>query len=300
MADNESASPRRRRLGQLLRNLRESTGMTGEQAAARVGWSAAKVSRIETAKTLPSEDDISILADLYKVDEATHQGARKLRHDAVQKGWWEKYGDSLDQGFGVFVGLEAEATTLRNWEPQVIPGLLQIEDYARALMENTMQPIVQIPPTWQRDRLEVRMRRQQMHLFSKDPLQLLAVLDEGTLGRRVAAPDVMSRQLQHLLKISELGHIEIRVISRMTPSPVNSAPFVHFKFDDFPDTVYLEVLEGSRYLSDVQQVYYYERVFDHLMGVALDEGSSRHLINEHLRSWQAAACLDQEKESASQ
>ncbi|WP_155338448.1 helix-turn-helix domain-containing protein [Acrocarpospora corrugata] len=287
MADFEASTPRRRRLGRELRRLRETTDMTGEEAARRLSWSAAKLSRIETARTLPSEDDITALLNLYGVDGVVLGEILKIRKDATQKGWWEKHGAALDQGFVAYMGLEAEAREMRNWEPHVVPGLLQTEDYARALLGNVIQPINQIPPVWLHSRVEARMQRQQRLLYTEEPLTLLAIFDEAVLRRMVGDPAVMRRQLQHMDDISEKENVELRIITQSTQLPMTTGPFVHFKFPDVTDIVCLEDLTGTRFIEDPEAVFVYERAFDYLMKVALSEPTSRRFIRDTMAYWQA-------------
>lgn len=285
MAEKDTTAPRRRRLGQQLRRLREATGKTGAQVAKPLGWSAAKVSRIETAQTMPSEADITALITLYGADVTELEHALRLREDATRKGWWESYRESLPEGFIAFLGLEADAEEMRNWEPVVLPGLLQTEDYARALIGRTIQPIAQIPKTWLNDRVEVRLRRQETALRGVKPLRLRVIFEESLLRRDVGGPAVMRQQLGKLVVDSELDNVEIRLISLSTPLPVTTGPFVHFTFPDFPDIVCLEDLGGSRFLEDAEEVFAYERAFDHLMGVALDAAASRRAIKSAAAYW---------------
>ncbi|WP_214103325.1 helix-turn-helix domain-containing protein [Acrocarpospora catenulata] len=286
MAYVETPAPRRRRLAQELRRIREATEMTGEEAARRVGWSAAKVSRIETAKTFPSEDDIVTLANLYGVGGVVLGDVLKLRKDATQKGWWEKYNAALDQGYMAYLGLEAEAIVMRNWESTIVPGLLQTEGYIKALLGKVLHPVNQIPPIWSHHRVEARLERQRRHLYGPEPVTLHAIIDEATLRRTVGGPRIMLEQLQHLEAVSERPNVKLRIITERTQSPVPTGPFVHFTFRDFPDTVYLEDLIGGRFVEDAEDVFYYERAFEHLTEVALDEPRSRLLIRDTMAYWQ--------------
>ncbi|WP_061300443.1 helix-turn-helix domain-containing protein [Herbidospora cretacea] len=281
----KSVTPRRQRLGQVLRTLREATGKTGSQSADELGWSAAKVSRIETALTLPSEDDITTLIDHYGGDEATLREALNLRHAATQKGWWEKYSDSLDQGYLAFIGLEAEATEMRNWEPMVFPGLLQTAAYARSLVGNTIHP--KIPPAFVRDRVEVRSRRQQLLLHGDKPLRFKAIFDESVLKREIGGSEVMLEQLRHVLDLASLPHVEIRINALNTPVPAPWGSFVHLRFSDFPDIVYLEDPDGGRFWSDPERAFSYESSFEELADAALDGSASRRLIEETIAQWRA-------------
>lgn len=126
-----SPTVRRLRLGQELRLLRERRQLTGAKVANELGWSPSKISRIEAAKTMPVAEDIQAMGTLYRIDSAKLDELFGLLRDADQRGWWEDYEDTLPGEYTRFLGLEAEATFQRNWEPQVVSGLLQTEDYAR-------------------------------------------------------------------------------------------------------------------------------------------------------------------------
>ncbi|GAA1013848.1 transcriptional regulator [Acrocarpospora pleiomorpha] len=286
MAEVDAPNPRRRRLAQELRRLREATDLNGEDAAKRVGWSAAKLSRIETAKTLPTESDVTTLLNLYEVGDGVFGNVQKLRLTAAQKGWWEKESAALDQGYVAYIGFEAEATVMRNWEPHVVPGLLQTEEYARALLGHLVQPINQIPPIWSHSRVEARMRRQRTHLFAPEPLTLQVIIDEPVLHRPVGDGAIMRNQLQYLDDIATRDNVEIRITPEATQVPMTTGPFVHFTFRDFPDIVYLEDLTGGRFIEGVEAVFSYERAFEHLAKGARDESDSRRLIQEAIVQWQ--------------
>src|SRR5690349_14117935 len=127
MSERGSPALRRRRLGMELRRLRENLNLTGDEVAERLEWSTAKVSRIENAKTLAGQADVEALAGLYEVDESLRGVLIALRRDAARKGWWERYRNSIPDEYITLIGMEAEATGMQNWEPQIVPGLLQTE-----------------------------------------------------------------------------------------------------------------------------------------------------------------------------
>ncbi|GII88435.1 transcriptional regulator [Sphaerisporangium siamense] len=281
MPDRGSPSLRRQRLGRELRRLRERADMIGEDAATRLGWSAAKVSRIETAKTFPTLKDVEALLELYEADQVLRRELLDLRRSAAQKGWWDEYRSSLPEPTVELIDLESEAVELRNWEPQVVPGLLQTEAYARALFES-WQPVIQIPPKWQRDRAAARMRRKQTLLLESNPVGFFAVFEDSVLTRQFGGPEVMREQLEHLIEISELPHVEMRILAQGTPPLMPTGPFLYLQFPDFPDVVYLEEYFGSRMVQDTEQVFAYARAFDHLLNLALDEPTSRELIKKTL------------------
>lgn len=284
MPDHGSPTVRRRRLGQELRRLRERADLTGDQVAARLGWSAAKISRIETARTSPRMSDVEALLVIYMVDSRQRQELLALHRDATRKGWWEDYRDSLPKEYTTFLGLEAEATTARDWEPQVVPGLFQTEAYVRAMMESGQRSTLEAPGGV-RSRIEVRMARQQAVLRSESPLAISVVLEESVLLRRFGDDEVMREQLRRLIEVSELPNVELRVLPLDADHPINTGAFSHLKLPDFHDVVYLEALLGGRLIEDEAIVYRYEVAFDYLETKALDVEDSRRLLEKSVRHW---------------
>ncbi|MEV1175917.1 helix-turn-helix transcriptional regulator [Nonomuraea sp. NPDC049784] len=279
-----SPTVRRLRLGQELRLLRERRALTGAKAARELGWSASKVSRIEAAKTMPSADDIKAMAGLYRLDGAKLDELFGLLRDAEQRGWWEDYEDTLPEEYTRFLGLEAEATHQRNWEPQVVPGLLQTEDYAREVILAT-RGISRITHSGVRSRVEARLDRQQRVLHRADACVMNVVLDESALMRRFGEPAVMCEQMEHLLEISLLPHVSVQVLTLDALHPVNTGAFIHLKFSAFDDVVYLEQLYTANFVEDLERVAGYETAFDNIRSEALDEDESRVLIQRKAMLW---------------
>lgn len=279
-----SPTVRRRRLGQELRRLRERAEMTGDQVAARLGWSAAKVSRIETARTAPRETDVEALLVIYMVDSAQRHELLALHRDAARKGWWEDYRDSLPREYTTFLGLEAEATAARDWEPQVVPGLFQTEAYVRAMMETGQRSTLEAPGNV-RSRIEVRMARQDAVLAAESPLAISVVMEESVLLRRFGDDEVMRKQLGRLVEVSELPNVELRILPMDAEHPINTGSFCHLKLPEFHDVVYLEALLGGRLVEDETVVYRYEVAFDYLETKALDVEASRKRIERTINHW---------------
>jgi transcriptional regulator with XRE-family HTH domain len=271
-------------LGQELRLLRERRKLTGAKAARDLGWSASKVSRIEAAKTMPSTEDIKALAKLYRLDGDKLDELFGLLRDAEQRGWWEDYEDALPEEYTTFLGLEAEATVQRNWEPQAVPGLLQTEDYAREVILAT-RGIARITHSGVRSRVEARLDRQQRVLHRPNPCQLSVVLDEAALLRQFGEPSVMREQMEHLLEMSVLPHVSVHVLPLDALHPVNTGAFIHLKFSGFDDVVYLEQLYTADFVEDLERVAGYEMAFDHMKSEALDEDESRVLIQRKAMLW---------------
>ncbi len=284
MPEHGSPTVRRRRLGQELRRLRERADLTGDQVAARLGWSAAKISRIETARTSPRTSDVEALLLIYMVDSRQRQELLALHRDATRKGWWEDYRDSLPKEYTTFLGLEAEATAARDWEPQVVPGLFQTEAYVRAMMESGQRSTLEAPGGV-RSRIEVRMARQQAVLRAESPLAISAVLEESVLLRRFGDHEVMREQLRRLIEVSELPNVELRILPLDADHPINTGAFCHLKVPEFHDVVYLEALLGGRLLEDEAIVYRYEVAFDYLETKALDVDDSRRFLEKTVRHW---------------
>jgi transcriptional regulator with XRE-family HTH domain len=282
--DHGSPTVRRRRLGQELRRLRERAEFTGDQVAAQLGWSAAKVSRIETARTSPREADIEAMLVIYMVDSRQRHELLALHRDATRKGWWEEYRDSLPKEYTTFLGLEAEATAARDWEPQVVPGLFQTETYVRAMMESGQRSTLEAPGGV-RSRIEVRMARQESVLGTQSPLNLSVVLEESVLLRRFGDDEVMSEQLGRLIEVSELPNVQLRILPLDAEHPINTGAFSHLKVPEFHDVVYLEALLGGRLVEDEAIVYRYEVAFDYLESKALDVEASRKCVEKRLSHW---------------
>ncbi|TMR13723.1 helix-turn-helix domain-containing protein [Nonomuraea turkmeniaca] len=279
-----SPTVRRLRLGQELRLLRERRKLTGAKAARELGWSASKVSRIEAARTMPSTDDIKALVKLYRVDGDKLDELIGLLRDAEQRGWWEDYEDALPEEYTRFLGLEAEAISQRSWEPHLVPGLLQTEDYAREVILAS-RGIARITHSGVRSRVEARLDRQQRVLHRPEPCRLTVVLDESALMRRFGEPSVMREQMEHLLEISLLPHVSVRVLTLDSLHPVNTGTFIHLQFAEFDDVVYLEQLYTANFVDDLERVAGYETAFDHIKSEALDEDESRVLIQRKAMLW---------------
>jgi transcriptional regulator with XRE-family HTH domain len=280
----EPTSPtvRRRRLAAELRRLRERAGLTGDEVAEAVGWSASKVSRIETAQTAPRESDIKKLLTLYGIGGRDAEELLALAKEAAGKGWWETYSPTLPPEYSALIGMEAEAQSALSWAAQIVPGLFQTDEYAREVTNGYLERIAPVPPRETRRRVEVRLARQQV-LTRENPLQLSAVLDESVLYRRFGDRDVMNSQLKKLLELSERDNISLRILPLEGRHPIGTGAFVLLRFGDVhhvthQDVVYIENLTGGRYVEEEEEVYRYQRSFDRLSELALDKAESRKML----------------------
>jgi len=280
----EPTSPtvRRRRLAAELRRLRERAGLTGDEVAEHVGWSASKVSRIETAQTAPRDSDIRKLLALYGIGGRDAEELLALAREAAGKGWWETYSPTLPPEYSALIGMEAEAQSALSWAAQIVPGLFQTDDYALEVTNGYLERIAPVPPRETRRRVEVRLARQQV-LTRDNPLQLSAVLDESVLYRRFGDRDVMNSQLKKLLELSERDNISLRILPLEGRHPIGTGAFVLLRFGDVhhvthQDVVYIENLTGGRYVEEEEEVYRYQRSFDRLSELALDKAESREML----------------------
>ena len=287
----EPASPtvRRRRLAAELRRLRERAGMTGDQVADRVGWSASKLSRIENAHTVPGDAEIRQLLDLYDVEGHYADELFALAQEAAGRGWWETYSPTLPPDYASLIGLEAEAQAALSWEPLIVPGLLQTGDYAREVTNGYLERIDPVPPSETRRRVEARLARQRI-LTRDNPLRLSVVLDQSVLHRRFGDRSVMRSQIKRLLDLSERDNISLRILQLDGRHPIGTGAFVLLQFGEvhdvtYQDVVYIENLTGGRYVEEEDEVFRYKRAFDRLSDLALDEQKSREILVAARDTW---------------
>jgi transcriptional regulator with XRE-family HTH domain len=280
-------SVHRRRLAAELRRLREHAGFIGEEVADRLGWSASKVSRIETSKSELKQADLQLLLDLYRVGEPHRSELLALRREFTQEPLAnDSTIASLRAGYSAFVYAEAEAITLWTWEPLVLPGLLHTEGYAREVMRG-WSDMFDLSPTELETRVEARIMRQQV--LNRDlPLELSAVLDESVIHRQFGDSFIMRRQLERLIESSEMPNIEIRVLPLIGYHPIGTGPFVYMQFMQdhavpVNDIVTVEQLTSHHYIEDTAQTNMYRVTFERLRAEALGVTQSRALIAAALR-----------------
>jgi transcriptional regulator with XRE-family HTH domain len=283
-----SASPtvRRRRLAAELRRLRGSR--TGTTVAKALGWSPAKVSRYELGQgTFPLEE-IEKLLDYYGVTEPRRAQLLALAEEANERAWWYDYADALPTGYMEFIGLEAEAASALDWQLVAVPGLLQTEEYARAIHAAHQQVILMPPGVFER-RIAVRMIRQEVLTARNPPLELSAVIDESVLLRKVGSREVMSAQLRYLAEIAQLPNVDLRVLPLQSETSLRADGFVVFGFgaqhetSKLGDVVSTEVAENSLYIEGETDTYIFRLFFNAFSSASLAPNDSRELILETAR-----------------
>ncbi len=270
-----------RQLARELRHLRERKGMTGEQAAGTVGWEQSKISRMENAKMRITTGEVMELCEAYEIEGDDRARLIKLARGARQRDWWHEYTSLVKKGFIDYLAFEAEAKTSMGYEAQVIPGILQTENYAKAILRGA-QP--RLPEEIDRG-AELRLARQKRITASDDPLNVWAVIDEAVLHRVIDSPAVMKDQLEHLLYLGELATVSIQVLPYSTGiHAAIDGPFVLLAFENYPDLLYIEHLMGCVYLEKPSETTRGRMVFDHLRSAALNTGESAGLIREKIKN----------------
>jgi transcriptional regulator with XRE-family HTH domain len=270
-------------LGAQLRRLREKQRITLEDAGHVIRASASKMSRLETGRVSFKDRDIADLLTFYGVtDEEQRSLLRALARSANAQGWWHDFSDVMPSWFEAYVGLEEAATSIREYEIQFVPGLLQTEDYARAV-------ILLGHPSGQADEIErrvrLRMSRQDM-LTRPHPSHLWAVLDEAALRRPVGRPGVMRAQLKHLLEVADRPNVTIQVVPFQYGGHAAAGgafSILRFAEPDLPDVVYLEQLTSALYLDKRETVEHYLAVMERLCLEAEPAYGTPKVINAILR-----------------
>lgn len=262
----------RLQLGQLLRELRENAKKTQEDAAVVLECRTPKVSKIETGKATIGPGDVRLLIDLYGTNGDTADTAIQLAREArkrtnVRVPDWARR----------FVALESMAESLRIYEPELIPGLLQTEDYMRAVAEAA-------DPGRDSDEIERSVmvhNERRVRLTGDDPLHLQAVINEAVIRRPVGGPEVMRGQLEHLRKLSDLSRITLQLLPFSTGAHVAMGSSFHILRTPEPtptQVVYIEDLATAEYLEGPARTERYTQAFTQLQNAALDEEQTRIML----------------------
>jgi Domain of unknown function (DUF5753)/Helix-turn-helix domain len=277
-----SPTLRRRRLSAELRTLRADAGLTAVEVDRQLDWTEGKLARMERGVwQRPSPHDIERLLDLYEVTDERHRHHLiTLARQGRARGWWHPYREMLSERYSTYIGLEAEAASVLAFEGLMIPGLLQTDDYARALLLGGPSELGQDEID---KRVEIRTARQQLLLREQDPLRLVAVMDEAVLHRLVGGSDIMREQLRRLLELAELPKVTLQVLPYgIGAHPGTGGPFTILEFPEpqDPDAVYVENIAGELLVEDPQDVARFKLAFQRLGGVALNPTDSIAMIRD--------------------
>lgn len=265
MSERYSPTVRRRRLSEELRQLRHDARMTLDDVVKATEWSRGKLGNIESGeRQRPQVAEIRTLLDAYEVtDPDTREAVLSLCRQSRERGWWVRYRDVLNPKF---VGFEAEASVICNWELAVVPGLLQVPEYVELISRTAL---VRDPKDVQRV-VDARIERQRV-LFDDPPDDIWFVFDETALVRLRDHPDVLRTQVEYLIEAAEDPRITIQIVPHDRLHPGTGGPFVIMDFPNTvdPSVVYLETDTDGLYLEEVDEVARYRKLFDHLRLTAL-------------------------------
>ncbi len=278
------ASPtlRRRRLARELLRLRDEAGLTIEAAAATVGISTSHLSRVERAHVGVRLPVVKLLLSTYNADPGTVAYLTSVAKEATTRGWWHSYAGSIPEQYATYIGFEADASQIWDFETTAIPGLLQTETYAQAMFQNGTSRLSEEEIS---RRVEVRLERQKI-LHRTEPPTLWFVLDEAVIRRAVGGPKTLAAQLQHLADVAALPHVDVQVL----PFSVGAHPgapgsFVVLKFPEAsdPPVVYIETMAGDLYPESQADLASVTLAFDRLRAMALSPDDSAALIQKAAR-----------------
>jgi len=252
--------------------------MTREDVSERTSINQATIYRLETARgQRPQKRTLATLLDLYGVVDPQREELLALGRDGGQQGWLQPYHAELPEQYTTYICFEAEARSVSNYESLFVPGLLQTEDYARAVITGVLPMASEHEVT---QNVQARIDRQRL-LAEPNPLKLWAIVDEAALHRQVGGPKVMRAQLLHLLKMAGEPHVTLQVIPFGAGAhPGMPGSFILLDFPDpvYSDVVYLDSLAGDLFLEKEAELRRYHLLFEHLRAVAASPERSTSML----------------------
>ncbi|MFH8409021.1 helix-turn-helix domain-containing protein [Streptomyces sp. NPDC018019] len=277
-----SPTARRRRLAIELKHLRETHQLTCQQVGQALDWSGSKVNRLETGSGRVQPSDVDALCRFYETTDELREFLKRLAKESKVRGWWHAHGSAVPPWFSVYIGLEQDACSLRQYQNEFVPGLMQTAAYATELHRASSQLT-----TEELDRaVHVRMARQKI-LTGDDPPELRAVVHESVLRHLVGDRELMRGQLEHMLHVGALRNVTLQVLafSAGTYPATGAFTVLGFSEQEDPDVVYRDGLTDGIYLEAPSEVAQYTRAFDHLQAIASSPARSAALIKNVLKEY---------------
>ncbi|MFC5267813.1 helix-turn-helix domain-containing protein [Kribbella qitaiheensis] len=269
-------------LGGHLRRMREAAKISRADAGWQIRASESKVSRMELGRVGFKERDVSDLLDLYELkDPEERERLMDLARAANNPGWWSRYGDVMPSWFSNYVGLEVAAKLIRTYEVLFVPGLLQTEDYARAVVQLGK---AYLPAEEIEQRVSLRVTRQQI-LTRHDPAKLWVVIDEAVLHRPVGGRATMREQIEYLMKMAKLPNITLQVMPFSSigyPGAGGAFSILRFPEGDLPDVVYIEHAASALYLDKLEDLDEYTAIMEALTISAAPVTATQPMLAEAL------------------
>ena len=276
----------RRQLGRYLRDLRNRQHITVKTAAEQLEWSETKIWRIETGQTSLRSHDVEIMCRIYAAPPDLTEALMGLAKETKAKGWWQSYGDVIPENFDIYLGLEEAATGLAWYEPELVPGLLQTDGYARAVITADNPDV---DPREIGRRVQLRIERQALIRRPTAPLKLRVALNESILHRPVGGREVMAAQLDALAGAAGLPNVSLRVVpfTAGLHHGLMTGPFVILRFpangdgsDSEPPTVYQDGYTGALFLDKPHEIERFTDAFEQIWAAAASETASSRLIRQ--------------------
>ncbi|WP_326609682.1 helix-turn-helix domain-containing protein [Streptomyces scopuliridis] len=268
-------------LGRRLQDLRERAGLKREEAAKLLRVAPATIRRMETAEVALKIPYVQVLLRAYGIPEDETDAFVELTEEANKPGWWQRFHDILPDWFSMYVSLEGSAALLRAYEPHFVPGLLQTEGYARAVMN--AGAVGQARPEDIERHVALRMERQSL-LTRADAPKFWVIMDETVLRRPVGdSPEIMREQIDRLLEATDLSNVTLQVAEFATGHhPGTYGPFVIFRFavPELPDMVYSEYLTGAVYLDARPEVATHLEVMDRMAAQAATAQRTKEILKD--------------------
>jgi len=265
-------------LGAQLRRLREHAGISRDDAGYHIRASGSKISRMELGRVSFKERDVTDLLEYYGVtDVAEREKLVQLTREANATPWYQKFQDVVPDWFHVFVGLEEAAQLIRVYEVQFVPGLLQTEEYARAII---MQGAPGVDPDEVERRVALRMGRQEL-LTRENPPRYWVIMDEAALRRPMGGRDVHFKQIERLIDLVSEPNITLQVMPfRYGGHAADGGAFTIMRFPetDLPDVVYMEYLTGAHYIDKPEEVERYAAVMERLSVAGTSPDRTREIL----------------------
>ncbi|MGA5374921.1 helix-turn-helix domain-containing protein [Streptomyces griseoincarnatus] len=277
-----SPTARRRRLSIELKKLREKSALTCAQVGQALDWSGSKVNRMETGSGRVQPSDVDALCRFYDTSEELREFLKSLAREAKTRGWWQVHGAGVPEWFNIYIGLEQDASTLRQYQCEVLPGLMQIEAYARELhMTGAHMSAEDIDRA-----VRVRLERQDM-LTRPDAPDAWFVVNEGAVRNVIGDREVMRDQLEKVLEAADLPSVTLQVLpfDSGTYPATGSFTMLGFPAPEDPDLVYRDGITDAVYMEGEHHVREYTRAFDGLRAAALSPQRSARLVQSVVKEY---------------
>lgn len=277
-----SPTARRRRLSIELKKLREVSALTCAQVGEALDWSGSKVNRMETGSGRVQPSDVDALCRFYETSDELREFLKSLARQSRVKGWWQVHGSGVPEWFNIYIGLEQDASTIRQYQCEVVPGLMQTPAYAFELHTTGAHMTTEAIES----AVRVRMERQAMLTRPGAP-DAWFVVNEGALHRVMGTRELMRVQLERMLEAALLPSVTLQVLAfdAGTCPATGSFTMLGFPAPEDPDVVYRDGITDALYLEGEHHVREYTRAFDGLRAAALSPRRSVQLIETVLKEY---------------